>query len=629
MGFQPVTPSLLPPIPHKKRDPRSTVAGTVGSSLFTYHPRMSFNQTASATFARIAQMLELLGSDRFRVNAANKASRELKAQTTDLEPLAKSEDTKALTAIDGIGKGTAAKLIELAQTGTIAEHDELTEKVPQGLMEVLSIPGLGPKTVKLMWDDLRIESIADLKSEINKGCVAELPRMGAKTIENIVAAIEFMESSGDRLHLGLAMPIANHIVQHMLAVDGTTKAQYAGSLRRGEETVGDIDILITTTNPDAAKESFTTMPAVTRILANGDTKSSVRYKLSTANERFKDLSTPAEIQVDLRIVPEESFGAALAYFTGSKDHNVALRKLAIKQGLTLNEYGLFTAAKPDDDPIACHTEESIYLALGLEPVAPPMRQDRGELAITDHIPLIELADIKSDLHTHTTDSDGKLSLAESAALARERGFHTLAITDHSQSSAIANGLKPNRLCQQIKYIHDFNDSFDGLTVIAGSEVDILVDGSLDYDDDLLNQLDIVVASPHAGLRAKPKQATKRLLKAICHPAVHIIGHPTGRLIQRRAGLEPDIDELIAAALEHDVALEINSHWMRLDLRDTHVRAAVEAGCKIAINCDVHHAADYDNLIFGILTAQRGWLIPDQCINAWPHDKLHAWLREKR
>ncbi|MBL4810679.1 MAG: DNA polymerase/3'-5' exonuclease PolX [Phycisphaerales bacterium] len=590
---------------------------------------MSFNHNASAIFTRIAQMLELTGADRFRVNAANKASRILKELTTDLEPLAQSQDSKALTAIEGLGKSTVTKLIQLATTNTISEHEELSNKIPQGLMQLLAIPGLGPKTVKLMWDELKIESIDDLKNEINKGTVADLPRMGDKTIKNITDALTFMESSGGRLHLGLAMPIANHIVEHMLAVEGTTRAQYAGSLRRGQETIGDIDILITTTNPQAARDAFTAMEPVTKILANGDTKSSIRYEISTATGRFKDLTTPDQIQIDLRIVSQESWGAALAYFTGSKEHNVALRKIAIKHNMTLNEYGLYNNADNRNDPIACESEAGIYAALGLDVVPPPMRQDRGELT-NGHLPhIIELADIKADLHTHTTDSDGKLTLKESATIARNRNFHTLAITDHSQSSAIANGLKPERLQQQIKTIHDFNASFDNLTIIAGSEVDILVDGSLDYNDDLLNQLDIVVASPHAGLRAKPKQATKRLLKAIAHPAVHILGHPTGRLIQRREGLSPDMTELIAAAVQHDVALEINAHWMRLDLRDTHVRAAAEAGCKIAINCDVHHAADYDNLIFGILTAQRGWLTPDLCINTWDHDKLHTWLKSKR
>lgn len=588
---------------------------------------MGFNQNASLIFGRIAQMLELTGGDRFRVNAANKVSRELKAQTTDLETLAKAEDTKALTALEGIGKGTAGKLIELAHNGVISEHEELLEKVPAGLMEVLSIPGLGPKTVKLMWDDLKIESVADLKTEIAKGTVADLPRMGAKTIDNMVAAIEFMESSGERLHIGLALPIARGIVETMLGVDGVVRAEYAGSLRRGEETIGDIDVLIVTSDAEKAREAFTGMDGVTKVLASGETKASVRYALSSADERFKDLSTPAEIQIDLRMVEEGSWGAAMAYFTGSKDHNVAMRKLAIKHGMSLNEYGLTKNDMPD--PIACETEEAIYLALGAAYVPPTLRQDRGELRAEELPHLIQPEDIKADLHTHTIDSDGKMTLEESATIARDRGFHTLAITDHSQSSAVANGLKPDRLKKQIKAIHTFYESFDGLTVLAGSEVDILVDGSLDYDDDLLNALDIVVASPHAGLRAKPKDATKRLLKAIAHPSVHIIGHPTGRLIQRREGLSPDMDELIAAALEHDVALEINSHWLRLDLRDTHVRAAVEAGCKIAINCDVHRAEDYNNLIFGVLTGQRGWLTAELCVNAWDHDRLHEWLKSKR
>ncbi len=590
---------------------------------------MSLNQNAAALFARIGQMLELTGGDRFRVSAAAKASRILKGLTEDLGPIAEAGDTKTLVAIEGIGKGTAGKLVELAQTGTISEHDELAAKIPAGLMEVLGIPGLGPKTVKLMWDDLKIESVADLKAGIADGSVEGLPRMGAKTIENIVAAIEFMESSGGRLHLGIARPIALRFVELMKGVQGTSRAEFAGSIRRGEETIGDIDILVATENPDAAREAFTSMEGVSRVLASGETKSSVRFGIGELGGRFKDLSGPKEVQVDLRIVPAESWGAALSYFTGSKDHNVALRKVAIKRGMTLNEYGLFNNSDDPGDPIACESEAGIYAALGVDVVPPALRQDRGEF--TDgHLPhVIELGDIKSDLHTHTVDSDGKMTLLESATIAKSRGFHTLAITDHSKSSAVANGLKPDRLLAQIEMIHAFDESFNGLTVIAGSEVDILVDGSLDYDDDLLNALDIVVASPHAGLRAKPKQATKRLLKAISHPAVHIIGHPTGRLIQRREGLEPDMNEIIAAAVEHDVALEINAHWLRLDLRDTHVRAAVEAGCKIAIDCDVHQPGDYDNLIYGVLTGQRGWLTPELCVNCWDHDRLHAWLRSKR
>jgi len=327
----------------------------------------------------------------------------------------------------------------------------------------------------------------------------------------------------------------------------------------------------------------------------------------------------------------------LMYFTGSKEHNVRLRERAIKMGMTLNEYGLFEDDGSDEtppqsrgiDPVASETEEATYAALDLPFIPPTMREDRGELSLTEPRPVIQLADIKAELHSHTTASDGKMSIEESAQIAKDRGFHTLAITDHSQSSAVAGGLKPDRLREHIKEIRAANERIEGITLLAGSEVDILVDGSLDYDDDLLHELSVVVASPHAGLRAKPKQATKRLLKAIAHPMVHIIGHPTGRLIERREGLEPDMNELIAAAVEHNVALEINSHWMRLDLRDTHVRAAVEAGALISINCDDHHPSDYDNLIFGVQTAQRGWLTPEQCINTWDADRLLEWLRTKR
>ncbi|MGJ8637715.1 MAG: DNA polymerase/3'-5' exonuclease PolX [Phycisphaerales bacterium] len=590
---------------------------------------MGFNQNASVIFGQIGQMLELLGGDRFRVNAANKASRELKSQTLDLESMAKDEDIKGLTAIEGIGKGTAGKLVELAQTGKIGEHVELSEKIPSGLMAVLAVPGLGPKTVKLMWDELKIESIEDLKAGIADGSVAGLPRMGAKTIENISAAIEFQESSGGRLHLGIARPIAMKFVELMESVEGTTRAAFAGSLRRGEETIGDIDILISTSDADAARAAFVGAEGVTRVLAEGDTKCSVRYAIGELGGRFSGMSGPEEVQIDLRIVDENAWGAAMCYFTGSKDHNVALRKLAIKQGITLNEYGLFKNSDDRGDPMACETEEGIYTALGIALVPPPLRQDRGEIQYEELPDLIEVSDIKADLHTHTVDSDGKMSLEESVKIAKARGFHTLAITDHSQSSVIANGLKPDRLRAQIEMIRAFDQQTKGFSVLAGSEVDILVDGSLDYDDDLLNELDVVVASPHAGLKAKPKQATKRLLKAIEHPAVHIIGHPTGRLIGRREGLEPDMNELIAAAVEHDVALEINAHWLRLDLRDMHVRAAVEAGCKIAIDCDVHRAEDYDNLIYGVLTGQRGWLTAEQCVNCWGKARLHKWLKSKR
>tara|TARA_R110002072_G_scaffold42064_16_gene118317 strand:- start:10598 stop:12391 length:1794 start_codon:yes stop_codon:yes gene_type:complete len=597
---------------------------------------MSFQKHASAVFHSMSQMLELTGGDKFRVNAHAKASRVIKDLTIDIEPMAKAGDLKGLVAIEGIGKGTAGKLVELANDGVIAEYQELSEQVPTGVMEVLGIQGLGPKTVKLMWDEKGVESIADLKRIIADGSILELPRMGAKTVENINASIAFLESSGGRLQIGIAQRVADRFVELMGALKGTQQVAYAGSLRRGKESIGDVDILIATKKPEEAREAFTTSEGVMQVLANGETKSSIRTAIGGSSSRW-GADDNAAVQVDLRVVDASCWGAALMYFTGSKEHNVRLRERAIKMGMTLNEYGLFNDDGKDEtppqsrgvDPVASDTEEAIYAALELPFIPPTMREDRGELALAEPRPVIQLVDIKAELHSHTTASDGKMSIEESAQIAKGRGFHTLAITDHSQSSAVAGGLKPDRLREHIKEIRAANDRIEWITLLAGSEVDILVDGSLDYDDDLLHELSVVVASPHAGLRAKPKQATKRLLKAIAHPMVHIIGHPTGRLIERREGLEPDMNELIAAAVEHNVALEINSHWMRLDLRDTHVRAAVEAGALISINCDDHHPSDYDNLIFGVQTAQRGWLTPEQCINTWDADRLHGWLRSKR
>lgn len=597
---------------------------------------MSFQKHAATTFNTMSQMLELIGGDRFRVSAHAKASRIIKDLTIDIEALANAGDAKAIVALDGIGKGTAGKLIELAQKGSIEEYEELAAKVPTGVMEVLGIQGLGPKTVKLMWDEKGVESIDDLKKIIEDGSILELPRMGAKTVENIKDSIAFLESSGSRLQIGIAQQVANRYVSLLEETPGTTKVAFAGSLRRGKESIGDVDILIATTDPEAAREAFTTSDGVMQVLAKGDTKCSIRTAIGDSLSRWgKDEN--AAVQVDLRIVDQQCWGAALLYFTGSKEHGVRLRERAIRVGMTLNEYGLFVDDGSDPsppqsrglDPIACETEVAIYMALNLPYIDPPMREDRGEMDLRDHVHVIELGDIKAELHSHTIASDGKMTIEESAAIAKARGFHTLAVTDHSQSSAVAGGLKPDRLREHIKAIREANERIEGITILAGSEVDILVDGTLDYDDELLHELSVVVASPHAGLRAKPKQATKRLLKAIAHPSVHIIGHPTGRLIERREGLSPDMNEIIAAAIEHNVALEINSHWMRLDLRDTHVRAAVEAGALISINCDDHHPSDYDNLIFGVLTGQRGWLTAEQCINTWDADRLHVWLKSKR
>jgi DNA polymerase (family 10) len=527
-----------------------------------------------------------------------------------------------LEAIPGVGKSSAEKIVEYLDSGRVEEHRELLSQVPDGLFEVLEIPGVGPKAAKLLWQELGIESVDDLKAHLDSPALRALPRMGEKTVDNIRRAIAFGEKTRERIPLGLARPIAVELVAALERTPGARRMAFAGSLRRGRETIGDLDFLAVTDDPEALRRRFTTLPLVSEVLARGDTKLSVRLEIA-------DLA----LQADLRIVPEEAWGAALLYFTGSKDHNVHLREIAVKKGLRLNEYGLFadTGERPQERglrPLAAATEEQIYDALGLPFVAPELRRDRGELE-GEPPRLIELADVRAELHAHTTASDGKLSIEELARLAKARGFHTLAITDHSPGQAIAGGLEPERLLAHVEAVRAADRKIRGIRLLAGSEVDILPDGRLDYDDEILGRLEVVVASPHAALRQGPQAATQRLLRAIRHPRVHVLGHPTGRLIQRREGLSPDMEALFAAAAQCDVALEVNANWRRLDLRSSHVEGALAHGCKIAINTDVHREEQLDYLIYGVLQARRAGMEAASCINTWPAAKLHAWLRSKR
>ncbi len=603
---------------------------------------MSANVDLARIFSEMAAVLEIIGADSFRTNAFRNASRIIGDLTVDVATLA--DDKKKLLAIEGIGEGTAKRIMEFCQTGAMKDHAELLAKIPPGLIQLLNIPGVGPKTVKILWENAGVTDLDSLKKKLASGELKDLPKMGEKTLANISASLEFVDKASERTRIGDALPIAETLIETLTKVKGVKKIVYAGSLRRGMETIGDIDLLAVTANPDLLSKTFTNMAMVEKILAHGETKSSIRIDDG--------------MQIDLRIVPEESFGAAWLYFTGSKAHNIVLRERAQKKKLTLNEYGLY----PDDGqprphernikPKASKTEESVYKALGLPFIPPEIREASGEF--DSEIPqLIELTDIKAELHAHTTASDGRLSIDQLVHEAKSRGYHTIAITDHSKSSVQANGLSPDRLKKHIAAIREAAAKTKGITILAGSEVDIHVDGSLDYEDDLLAQLDIVIASPHASLKQEPAKATARLLAAIRHPLVHIIGHPTGRLIGRREGLSPDIHKLIEAAVEHNTALEINANSWRLDLRDTHVRAAVNyspspsgrgargesvsgsshksdtSGCLIAINTDAHSAIDFDQLRYGILTARRGWLTAKQCLNTWTNAKLMKWLKAKR
>lgn len=562
---------------------------------------MSTNTELAKMFHTMATVLEIMGENAFKVNANSKVARALEDLVEDVATI---ED---VTTIPGVGKSSAKKIAQYIESGEMFEYQQLIASIPHGLLDVMNVQGLGPKTVRRLWQEADVTDIPSLREAIENGRLASLPRMGKKTIENITQSLDFLATNANRTRLGVVLPIAENLIAQLKVLKGVTNMRYAGSLRRGKETIGDIDILASTDEPKLLTDTFCAMSDVEKILAQGDTKCSVRLDVG--------------LQVDMRVVDVVKFGAALLYFTGSKEHNIVLRERAIKQDKKLNEYGL-------DPSNLSETEEVIYADLGMPWIPPEVREDHGEFACNETPMFITSKDILCDLHCHTTASDGHMSIEELATIAIARGFHTIAVTDHSQSQGQANGLKPDRLRTHIDLIREKNETISGVTILAGSEVDILPDGTLDYDDELLAMLDIVVASPHAALQQSPEDATKRLLAAIEHPLVHIIGHPTGRIINKRKGLEPDIPTLVAAAVECDTALELNANSYRLDLKDTHVRAACEGGAVIAINTDAHRPEDFDQLQYGILTARRGWAEPKNCINCLEHDELQTWLLRK-
>jgi len=576
---------------------------------------VSANADIARLFAEMADALELLGENAFRVNALRKVARTAEDAAEDLAALART-DVKTLESIAGIGASSARKIVEFATTGRMHEHAELLAKLPEGLMGVLRVPGLGPKTVKLLWDQGGVTDLATLKAKLESGALEGLPRMGAKTLQNIRENLAFLETAAARARLGDALPIAEALVAALAALPGVKEAAFAGSLRRGKETIGDIDLLVATTKPKPVMDAFVSRPDVAKVLAHGDTKSSVRLQ--------------SGLQVDLRAVEPAAWGAALLYFTGSKEHNVLLRERAQERRQRLNEYGLF----PDDGqpeppqergvkPVAAATEEAIYKALDLPWIPPELRESRNGLAPAP-ASLIQVTDIRRELHCHTTASDGFETIESIIGEAKRRGFDCIAITDHSRSSAQANGLSEERLLEHAKAVRAAGKRVGGIHALAGSEVDILADGHLDYPDDVLAELDWVVASPHTALKQSSEAATQRLLAAIANPHVRVIGHPSGRIIGGRPGLEPDWQAVFAAASKARVALEINAKPMRLDLRDQLVHAALAAGCLISINTDAHALDNFDLLRFGVTTGRRGSLTLEHCVNAWPWKRFEAW-----
>jgi DNA polymerase (family X) len=572
------------------------------------------NTTISELFSEMADIMEILDEDKFRINSYRKVARVIGDMPTDIEEMLA---TGKLAETPGVGKSSLTKIEEFIKTGHITSHQELLTKIPQKLLQLLKIPGMGPKGVKAVYENLKVKSIADLKAAIESGKLAELSGFGEKKATIIAKGIEFLAKSTGRIRLDQAFNAATVVMNFLDGLEGVKKIAYAGSLRRCAETIGDVDILVTAKNGKEIIDSFVKGEFVQEILAAGDTKGAAIVKTDSC-----------QVQVDVRVVQDKSFGAALQYFTGSKQHNVRLREIAVKAKMKLNEYGLYRGKKM----IAGETEEEIYKKLGLDYVEPMLREDRGEIeAAQKHkLPeLVRLEDIKGDLHMHTTASDGSCELEELVNAAKQKGYQYICITDHSPFVAIANGLSSARLAKQIERIRKFNDRQKGITVLVGSEVDILADGSLDYDDKLLAELDFVIGSIHSRMAGDRNTITTRVLKAMDNHYLHCIGHPTGRLIGEREPMDIDMQAGIKQAADTQTAMEVSSNPYRLDLKDVHCKMAIEAGVKLVINTDTHKLHQLDYMPFGVATAARGWATKTDVLNTWPLAKLKSWLAGKR
>jgi len=572
------------------------------------------NTILSELFDQMADIMEILGEDRFRINTYRKVGRIISDMPTDVETLLA---TGELAKIPGVGKSSLAKIEEFVKTGTITAHRQLLTKIPPSLLELLTIPGMGPKGVKAVYENLKVTTIAKLKGAIKNGSVAQLPGFGDKKAAAIAKGIEFLEKSTGRIRLDQAQEAADLVTGFLRNLASIQTIQPAGSLRRCAETIGDVDILVAGKKGKQIVQAFTEAQFVQEPLAAGPTKGSAIIQTATC-----------PVHVDVRVVPKESFGAAAQYFTGSKQHNVRLREIAVKAKLKLNEYGLFKG----DKAVAGPAEEEIYQKLGLDYIDPLLREDRGEVdaAKTHTLPqLIEFEDIKGDLHVHTNASDGDCDISELAKAARNMGYKYICVTDHSRSSAIANGLSPKRLTQQIKQIRKVNEQLKGITVLAGTEVDILADSSLDFDNKLLAELDFVIAAIHSGLASSREKVTTRTLKAMDNPYVNCIAHPTGRLIGQREPMDIDIAAVVKHAAQTHTALEVNANPWRLDLKDVHCKMAIEAGVKLAIGTDAHSTAGLSFMGYGVATAARGWVTKADVLNTLSAAKIKSWVKNKR
>jgi DNA polymerase (family 10) len=567
------------------------------------------NADVAAVFEEIADLLEIEGSNPFRIRAYRNAARTLRDIPREVGAML--DEGEDLTELPGIGEDLAAKIKEIVETGTAAALEEHRKKVPKTLTELLRIPGLGPKRVKALYHDLGIRTLDQLQKAAQDGLVRSLHGFGEKTERYILDQLKERAGEEKRFQLAVATQYVEALITYLKESPGVKQVVAAGSYRRAKETIGDLDILVTAAPGSPVMDRFTSYPEVKEVLAHGTTKSSVRLA--------------CKLQVDVRVVPDDSYGAALQYFTGSKAHNVALRQLAQQQGLKLNEYGLFKG----DRSVAGATEESVYAAVGLSWIPPELRENRGEVeaARAGRLPaLVEVADLKGDLHAHTKATDGRNSIRDMAEAAQALGLEYLAITDHSRRLTMAKGLDPKRLFEQVEEIDRLNATLSGITLLKGIEVDILEDGSLDLPDEDLCRLDLVVGAIHSHFRLSRKKQTERILRAMDHPYFTILAHPSGRLIDERAPYEVDMARVIRHARERGCFLEVNAHPVRLDLTDTDCQTAKEEGVMLSINSDAHSVLDLEHLRYGIGQARRGWLEKKDVLNARPLHKLRPLLK---
>ena len=577
------------------------------------------NRSIAQLLSETADLLEIGSGDPFRIRSYRRAAEAVESTTVQLSAIA--GDAKKLQEIPGIGKGMAANIQEIEKAGTLPLREDLLVKYRPTMLELLKLPGMGPKSVALFWEALQVSSVADLEAAIAAGKLKDLPRFGEKQIEKLRKGIEDYKKNSGRFLIDEAEIAAEKLIAYLRAFPGLDTIEPAGSLRRGRETVGDLDILVTgpacaEDKVQAAVDYTAAYPPISNLIAKGQNK--VSFNLRSG------------LQVDVRLLPQGSYGAALQYFSGSKMHNVAVRQRALKRGYTLSEYAL--ARVEDGSFVAGATEEEIYAALGLDWIPPELRENNGELEAAENhrLPfLIEQKDIRGDVHMHTSATDGRNTIREMAEAAMERGYEYIAITDHSKNLAMTNGLDDARAIEHIQRIREVDAELEGrIRVFPGIEVDILGDGELDLSNEVLAQMDVVIASVHSLFNQPESQMTERVLRAIENPYVRILGHPTGRLLLRREAFQIDIAAVIRRASELGVAMEHNAYPDRLDLCDRDLRLARELGCKISVNTDSHHTSHMEKMRYGIRQLRRAWLTKADVLNALPAKEFLAALRPR-